>query len=76
MTDANATEVLMLPDPKIPDYWTAEQALAVYDFLDGLRERVWDRYGVQITERMRFEYEEQQKRAQLELFPFNDEIPF
>jgi hypothetical protein len=66
----------MLPDPKIPDYWTAEQALAVYDFLDGLRERVWDRYGVQITERMRFEYEEQQKRAQLELFPFNDEIPF
>ncbi len=66
----------MLPDPKIPDYWTAEQALAVYDFLDDLRERVWDRYGEHITERMRFEYEEQQRRAQLELFPFNDEIPF
>ena len=66
----------MLPDPKIPDYWTAEQALAVYDFLDNLRERVWDRYGEHITERMRFEYEEQQRRAQLELFPFNDEIPF
>ena len=28
------------------------------------------------TERMRFEYEEQQKRVQLDLFPFNDEIPF
>ena len=28
------------------------------------------------TERMRYEHEEQQKRAQLELFPFNDEIPF
>jgi hypothetical protein len=69
-------EVLMLPDPKIPDYWTAEQALAVHDLLDELRERVWDRYGEQITERMRFEYEAQQKRAQLELFPFNDEIPF
>jgi len=66
----------MPPDPKIPDYWTAEQALAVYDFLDELRDRVWDRYGEQITERMRFEYEDQQKRAQLELFPFNDEIPF
>jgi len=66
----------MLPDPKIPDYWTAEQALAVYDFLDDLRERVWDRYGEHITERMRFEYEKQQRRAQLELFPFNDEIPF
>ena len=66
----------MLPDPQIPDYWTAEQALAVYDFLDDLRERVWDRYGEQITERMVVEYEEQQRRAQLELFPFNDEIPF
>ncbi len=66
----------MLPDPKIPDYWTAEQALAVYDFLDELRERVWDRYGEQVTERMRFEYEEQQRHAQLELLPFNDEIPF
>ena len=66
----------MRPDPKIPDFWTAEQALAVYEFLDELRERVWDRYGEQITERMRLEYEEQQKRVQLELFPFNDEIPF
>ncbi len=66
----------MLHDPKIPDYWTAEQALAVSEFLNDLRERVWDRYGEQITERMRLEYEEQQQRAQLELFPFNDEIPF
>jgi len=66
----------MRPDPKIPNYWTAEQALAVYDFLDDLRQRVWDRYSEQITERMRLEYEEQQKRAQLELLPFNDEIPF
>ena len=66
----------MQPDPKIPDYWTAEQALAVYEFLDQLRERVWDHYGEQITERMRFEYEEQQRCAQLELLPFNDEIPF
>jgi len=66
----------MRPDPKIPDFWTDEQALAVYEFLDELRERVWDRYSEQITERMRFEYEEQQKRVQLELFPFNDEIPF
>ena len=66
----------MLPNPKIPDHWTAEQALAVYEFLDDLRERVWDRYGEQITEQLRFEYAEQQERAQLELFPFNDEIPF
>jgi hypothetical protein len=66
----------MLPHPLIPDYWSPEQALAVYEFLDELRERVWDRYGEQITEHMRFEYEQQQKSVQLELFPFNDEIPF
>ena len=66
----------MLPNPDIPDYWSPEQALAVYEFLDGLRERVWDRYGEHITERMRFEYEEQEKRAQLELFSFDGEIPF
>ena len=66
----------MRPNPYIPDHRSPEQALAVYEFLDELRERVWDRYGDQITQRMRFEYEEQQKRAQLELFPLNDEIPF
>ena len=53
----------------------AEQALAVYELLDALREQVWERYGEQITERMRREYAEQQAHAQLEL-PFNDEIPF
>jgi len=66
----------MRPALTIPDCWSPEQALAVYDFLDELRERVWDRYGEQITERMRLEYEQQQQSAQFELFPFNDEIPF
>jgi len=66
----------MQPDPRIPDCWSPEQALAVYEFLDDLRERVWDRYGEQITERMRFEYEEQEKCAQLERLAFNDEGPF
>jgi predicted DNA binding CopG/RHH family protein len=66
----------MLPDPRIPDYWSPEQALAIYEFLNDLRERIWDRYGEQITEQMRFEYEKQEKRAQLELSLFEDEIPF
>jgi hypothetical protein len=66
----------MRPTPPIPNYWSAEQALAVYEFLDGLREQVWERYGEQITERMRLEYEQQQRSAQLELLPFDDELPF
>ena len=61
--------------PRIPDYWSPDQALAVYELLEALREQVRDRYGEQITERMRREYAEQQARAQLEL-SFNDEIPF
>jgi predicted secreted protein len=65
----------MNANPPIPDYWSPDQALAVYEFLDELCEQVRDRYGEQITERMRREYAEQQARAQLEL-SFNDEIPF
>ena len=65
----------MNANPPIPDYWSPDQALAVYELLEALCEQVRDRYGEQITERMRREYAEQQARAQLEL-SFNDEIPF
>ncbi len=30
----------MLPNLDIPDDWSPEQALAVYDFIDALRQRV------------------------------------
>ena len=65
----------MNANPRIPDHWSAEQALAVYELLDALREQVWDHYGEQITERMRREYAAQQALAQLEL-PLDDELPF
>ena len=32
----------------IPDYWTAEQALAVYDFIDAIRDEIWSRYEIQL----------------------------
>jgi len=38
---------------EIPDYWTPEQALAVYELLDGLREHILSRYGAQITDAFR-----------------------
>jgi hypothetical protein len=59
----------------IPEHWSAEQALAVYELLDALREQVWDRYGEHITEQMRREYAAQQALAQLDL-PLDDELPF
>jgi hypothetical protein len=40
---------------EIPDYWTPEQALAVYQLLDDLRERILSRYEAQISDTIREE---------------------
>ena len=40
---------------EIPDYWTPEQALAVYQLLDDLRERILSRYEAQIGDAIRAE---------------------
>jgi hypothetical protein len=65
----------MLPNPYIPDYWSPEQALAVYEFLDELCDRVWDRYREQIQEQCRID-REQDDDAQLDLFAFDHKTPF
>ena len=39
----------------IPAYWTPEQALAVVELLDDLRERIWAHYDIRIID----EYREQ-----------------
>jgi len=36
----------------IPATWTAEQALAVFDLLDDLRDRIWAHYELQLRELM------------------------
>ena len=40
---------------EIPDHWTPEQALAVYELLDGLREIILSRYQAQIIDAFREE---------------------
>jgi hypothetical protein len=45
----------MKPPPLIPIYWSAEEALAVFEFIDELREAIWSRYGLAITEQLREE---------------------
>ena len=40
---------------KIPDYWTPEQALAVVEFIDEIREAIFSQYQLQIMEQMRSE---------------------
>jgi len=35
---------------QIPQYWSGEQALAVWEFLDSIAGIVWDRYELQLIE--------------------------
>ncbi len=37
---------------EVPVTWTPEQALAVFELLDELREKIWTRYGNQMQELM------------------------
>jgi hypothetical protein len=34
----------------IPDSWTPSQAVAVVEMIDGLRELIWARYGLQLLD--------------------------
>lgn len=66
----------MYPVPIIPDDWSPEQAIAVYEFLDEVRECIWNRYQEHIIGQFQINCEKEKDEAQLELFPFNDELPF
>jgi hypothetical protein len=41
---------------KIPPYRTPEQAFAVVELLDDLRDRIWAHYGVQLLDQYRDQY--------------------
>ena len=40
---------------KLPDYWTPEQATAVFEFIDEIREAILIQYRLQLMEQMRLE---------------------
>ena len=60
---------------ELPDDWSAEQALAVYEFLADLQQLIWDRYELQLYELLRPDLGAGDS-GQFDLFEFNDEIPF
>jgi len=59
----------------LPDHWTPEQALVVYELLNDLAEAVWNRYEIPLIELLTCELE-QDNTSQLDLFDFDDPIPF
>ena len=59
----------------LPRDWTAEQALAVHEFLADLTEAVWQQYEDPMLELLHGE-ERQDKDEQPDLFGFTDSMPF
>ena len=62
----------------IPDYWSAEEALAVYEFIDALRDEIWSRYDLRLIELLR---EERGTAGEDRAEPhgaddFDDKVPF
>jgi hypothetical protein len=38
---------------QIPTYWTPEQAFAVFELIDNLRDAIWQCYGMQLLDEYR-----------------------
>ena len=60
---------------QLPDHWTPEQALAVYEFLTELADALWNRYEVPLIQLLAPELDHNND-SQLDLFDFDDPIPF
>ncbi len=60
---------------ELPEYWTPEQALAVFELLNELTDTLWSRYGLAIIELHAGELCPGDT-SQLDLFDFDDSIPF
>jgi hypothetical protein len=60
---------------EIPQHWSPEQALAVFEFLEQLLSLLWDQYQQPLIQLLQPELDPDTSN-QLDLFDFNDEIPF
>ena len=38
---------------EIPDYWTPETAIAVFELINDLRDQIWSRYAIDIQDELR-----------------------
>jgi hypothetical protein len=56
MKTPSSTRSLLTMPFAIPAYWTPEQALAVFELLDDLREMIANHYSMQLFEEARKQY--------------------
>ncbi|MBK8767843.1 MAG: hypothetical protein IPM01_25835 [Burkholderiaceae bacterium] len=66
---------LGVPLITLPEHWSPEQALAVFEIVDGLRELLWHRYGGQIQQAMRAQRSSAKSTAQLDI-DYTEDPPF
>ena len=60
---------------RLPNYWTPAEAVAVYELLNDLADAIWNRYQVALIEQLRSE-RNHGDTSQLDLFDFDDPLPF
>jgi len=60
---------------ELPDYWTPEQALAVFEMLNELTDTLWSRYDLAIIELLAGD-RHHGDTSQLDLFDRDDSPPF
>ena len=56
---------------ELPAHWTPEQALAVFEVIDMLRDQLWTAYGPEIQRALR-----EDRVTQQQLLPFDPDEPF
>jgi len=61
---------------EIPDYWTPEQALAVWELLNEIADRIWSRYELPLVELIRTDLQAEDLDNQPDLFDPDESIPF
>jgi hypothetical protein len=61
---------------RLVTYWNAGEAAAAIDFLDAIRDALWETYGEQITQMQREACEKSDRDNDQCEFEFDDEITF
>jgi hypothetical protein len=61
---------------RLTTYWTTDEAATAIDFLDLLRDALWETYGEQITQMHREAYDDRIQDINQGELEFDDDIPF
>lgn len=61
---------------RLTTYWTLDEAATVIDFLDTLRDALWETYGEHITTMHREAYDHHIRDTSQRELEFDDDIPF